>query len=696
MRTWLLALVWVCATGTCFATASHPLTPQDLFSLQWVSNPQIRPDGKVIAYLREANDIQSDEQLQSLWLLDIATRTDTQVGSERGTFSSVRWSPNGQRLAYIYSPVGGHARLFVRSMRTGKIVALTAEDESPHDIAWSPDGGSIAFIRFVPEAAAKLGDALVPPSGAHWAEPAKVLEGLNYQADEIGDLGKGYSHVFVVPSGGGSARQLTSGPFSDCGPLTWSADGQDLLLSGARSEDWERQPVDPGRHQPTHLTIYRLRVADGTLVPLTHLTGPYRAASFSPDGSHIAFLGFEDRRRSVHNIRLNLMDKDGSNVRVVSGKLDRSIAAYRWTADSRHFFVQYTDHGVTRIDRMSLDGRLKPVADHVVAGADIDLPYTSGEFSSAANDVVVYTGGATDRLPELFVVRRGKAEALTQVSQAALASVQLGQTRHLEVKSSFDGRPIDAWMITPPNFEPAKKYPLILEIHGGPYLNYGPQFSHGHQLWAAAGYVVVYSNPRGSTSYGEEFANLIHNDYPSHDYDDLMSVVDTAIQTGNVDANELFVAGHSGGGVLTAWIVGKTHRFRAAASQSPIINWSSGMLASDIAPYVTHYWFDKLPWEAPETYWAHSPLSLVGNVSTPTLVVVGSVDVRTPGTEARQLYQALQIRNVPSALIMIPGAYHSLTRPSQFAARSNAILAWFERYRLDRGNVGAHSAPASQ
>ena len=681
MRTLLMTAVLFCATGTCAATAPHPLVAQDLFSLQWVSDPQIRPDGKAVAYLRQSNDIQSDQQIQSLWTMELATRTERQVGSERGTYSSLRWSPDGQRLAYMYAPIGGRSRLLVRSMQTGAIVALSAEGESPHDIAWSPDGRSIAFIKFVPEAAARLGDNLVPPSGAHWAEPVKVIEGLNYQADDVGDLDRGYSHVFVVPSSGGSTRQLTSGPISDFGPLTWSPDGHDLLLSGARSEDWQRQPVDPNRHQPVHLTIYRLGVADGSLVPLTRLTGPYRAAAFSPDGSHIAFLGFEDRRRSVHNIRLNSMDRDGGNVRVVSEKLDRSITAYRWTADSRNVFVQYTDRGVTRIDRMSLDGRLTPVADHVVEGADIDLPYTGGEFSSGANDVVVYTGGATDRLPELFVVRRGKVEQLTRSSRAALASVQLGQTRHLEVKSSFDGRPIDAWMITPPNFNPAKKYPLILEIHGGPYLSYGPQFSHGHQLWAAAGYVVVYSNPRGSTSYGEEFANLIHNDYPSHDYDDLMSAVDAAIQTGNVAADELFVAGHSGGGVLTAWIVGKTHRFRAAASQSPIINWSSGMLASDIAPYVTHYWFDKLPWEAPDAYWAHSPLSLVGNVTTPTLVVVGSVDVRTPGTEAGQLYQALQIRNVPTALVKIPGAYHVLTRPSQFAARSNAILGWFERYR---------------
>jgi dipeptidyl aminopeptidase/acylaminoacyl peptidase len=260
-------------------------------------------------------------------------------------------------------------------------------------------------------------------------------------------------------------------------------------------------------------------------------------------------------------------------------------------------------------------------------------------------------------------------------------AVEFGKTAPLQVSSSFDKQAIDAWMITPPGFDPHKKYPLILEIHGGPYLSYGPTLSVGHQLFAGAGYIVVYANPRGSTSYGAAFANIIHDDYPSHDYDDLMSAVDAAIQTGYVDTDNLYVTGHSGGGVLTAWTVGKTSRFRAAAVQSPIINWTSGTLASDIYPYVTRYWFDKMPWEAPESYWKHSPLSLVGNVTTPTLVVVGTADLRTRPVEAEQYFKALELRNVPTALIEAPGEFHVFNRPSHIVGRANAILAWFERYR---------------
>jgi dipeptidyl aminopeptidase/acylaminoacyl peptidase len=202
-------------------------------------------------------------------------------------------------------------------------------------------------------------------------------------------------------------------------------------------------------------------------------------------------------------------------------------------------------------------------------------------------------------------------------------------------------------------------------------------------LYAAAGYVVVYANPRGSTSYGEEFGNLINHAYPGHDYDDLMSVVDAAIATGTVNPDELFVTGGSGGGVLTAWIVGKTHRFRAAATQKPVINWASFALTTDIAIFVHRYWFEKLPWEDPQEYWQRSPLSLVGNVTTPTLVVVGDQDFRTPVSDSEQYYEALKLRGIPTALVKVPGASHDglAARPSQSAAKASAILAWYQRYR---------------
>ncbi len=246
-----------------------------------------------------------------------------------------------------------------------------------------------------------------------------------------------------------------------------------------------------------------------------------------------------------------------------------------------------------------------------------------------------------------------------------------------------DGRPIDAWLATPPGWQRGTKLPLILEIHGGPASAYGDYFSTDDQLYAAAGYAVLWTNPRGSTSYGAEFANTIDKNYPSDDYGDLMSAVDAAIADGTADADNLFVTGGSGGGVLTSWIVGKTNRFKAAVTQKPVINWISEALTMDNTIFTSSYWFNKRPWEDPMEYWRRSPLSLVGNVETPTAVVVGSNDYRTPVSESEQYYAALQIRGIPTALVKVPEASHGgiAARPSQAAAKAAAIIAWFDRWR---------------
>jgi acylaminoacyl-peptidase len=251
----------------------------------------------------------------------------------------------------------------------------------------------------------------------------------------------------------------------------------------------------------------------------------------------------------------------------------------------------------------------------------------------------------------------------------------------LWLKSSHDDLDIQAWVARPPGFDPQKKYPLLLEIHGGPAAAYGAHFAAEVQLYAAAGYVVVYANPRGSTSYGADFALQIHHNYPSQDYDDLMSAVDAVIAQGSIDTNQLYVTGGSGGGVLTAWIVGKTDRFRAAVVAKPVINWASFVLSADLPPLFAQYWFPKMPWEDPMDYWKRSPLSLVGNVSTPTMLLVGEADWRTPAWESEQYYQALKLRGIDTALVRIPGASHSLAkRPSQLIAKVAAILEWFERH----------------
>jgi dipeptidyl aminopeptidase/acylaminoacyl peptidase len=336
---------------------------------------------------------------------------------------------------------------------------------------------------------------------------------------------------------------------------------------------------------------------------------------------------------------------------------------------------------------MGLNDRVEVLAsDLAQIGAATQLPYSGGEFTVSGKGAVAYTGGSADDLPEVYLARDGKTQRLTELNSELLKEVSVGKLSALPVKSSVDGRSIDAWELLPPNYDAAKKYPLILEIHGGPYASYGPVFAADYELYAAAGYIVVYGNPRGSTSYGEEFANLIYNNYPSHDYDDLMSIVDAAIQRGGVDTDNLFVTGSSGGGVLTAWTVGKTQRFKAAVVQRPVINWTSWLLTSDMSVFGARYWFKHMPWEDQETYWQHSPLALVGSVTTPTMVVVGLSDLRTTVGEAEQYYQALQLRHVPTELYEIPGEPHPLMRPSHLAAQTSAILEWFGRYQSAAGH----------
>lgn len=686
MRSLLLASVFgaVVAISAQAQTPAQPqladgpsriFTPRDLFGLEYASDPQFRPDGGAIAYVRVVNDVMTDRAKRSIWLVDPKSGAQAPLVADDRSNSRPRWSPDGKRLAYVVSGPDGAPQIHVRWMDTGRSAQIATLTQAPTDLAWSPDGRTLALTMLIPGQPARLGTPLEKPEGAKWATPLKVEDRVTWRADGDGELKPGFSHVFVVSADGGTPRQLTFGKFDDGGPLAWSRDSKRVLFASNRGKDWERNPNEA--------EIYSVTVADGIMTALTDRVGPDINPVVSPDGRSIAYLGYDDaRRRSYENVQLYVMDADGKNRRSLTAGLDRSIGDVQWAADSRSLYVSYDDHAATKIARVSLDGRLTPVAEGLTGGA-LDRPYTGGEFSVARNGAVAFTRGSTERPSDLAVAGPGGARKLTALNADLFAGKALGKVAKLPTRSSHDGKAIDAWIVTPPNFDPAKKYPLILEIHGGPFSAYGPVFSTDNQLYAAAGYVVVYSNPRGSTSYGEAFANEIDKAYPGHDYDDLMSVVDAGIATGYVDPARLYVTGGSGGGALTAWIVGKTDRFKAAATQKPVINWTSQVLTVDGANFMASYWFGKMPWEDPQGYWARSPLSLVGNVKTPTLVVVGDKDLRTPVGESEQYYQALQLRGVPTALVKVPDASHGgiAVRPSQSGAKAQTILAWFERYK---------------
>lgn len=680
MRGLLLASVFsVVLAGPALAqTADGPqpkFTGRDIFGLQQAADPEIRPDGGAIAYVRVTNDIMTDRARRSIWLVDAKSGVQTPLVAQEGSSFSPRWSPDGQRLAYV-AVVGGAPQLFVRWVAAGREAKVATLEQAPGDITWSPDGKTLAFTMMVADEGAKLGAPPSPkPEGAQWAEPLRVEDRVNWRADGEGELKPGYSQIFTISADGGAPRQRTFGRFDAQGPLAFTGDGQGLLFATDRDKGWER---DAGESD-----LYRLSLADGALTQLTHRVGPDYAPVVSPNGQEIAYLGFDNaRHRGYENQRVYLMDADGKNARALTTGLDRSVDNVVWSGDGKSLVIGYVDKGVTKVARLGLDGKLTPLAEGLTGGG-LDRPYSGGEFSVARDGTVAFTKGDPAHPAELAVTKGGAPRILTALNADLLAGKTLGKVEALPVTSSYDKKPIGAWIVTPPGFDPAKKYPLILEIHGGPFSAYGPSFSTDDQLYAAAGYIVVYSNPRGSTSYGEAFANEIDRNYPSHDYDDLMSVVDAAIAKGSVDDKRLYVTGGSGGGALTAWIVGKTGRFAAAATQKPVINWASEVLTVDGYTGMARDWFGKMPWEDPQGYWARSPLSLVGNVVTPTLVVVGDHDLRTPPSEAEQYYQALQLRGVPTALVKVPGASHGgiAARPSQAAGKAATILAWFERYK---------------
>jgi dipeptidyl aminopeptidase/acylaminoacyl peptidase len=664
----LLAAPAIAADGP-----SRTFEASDLFSLEAASDTQISPDGSKIAYVRRSGDIMTDRVRPSIWLIDTRTGEQVPLAAGPGAHSQPSWSPDGRRLAYISTAEGGSAQLFVRWLSSGESVRITGLPDSPSSLAWSPDGRQIAYTMFVPGDGVKLGALPAKPEGAQWAPPLEIHSDVQYRTDEEGYLKPGFSHIFLVSADGGAPRQLSFGSVHDNGPLSWTKDGRSIVFSSNRSPNWAREPLDS--------EVYSLDLGSGAIRALTDRRGPDDEPVVSPDGRLIAYTGFDDKRLGYQNAALYVMDRDGGGGRLLTGSLDRSVDSPIWAADGRSIYVAYDDRGTRKVARVGLDGSVRTVADGL-SSAGLDRPYTGGGFSVARDGAVAAPSGSAQRPPDVALYRGGAKRQLTRLNADLLDAKRLGEVRHLTA-ASFDNRQIDAWLTLPPSWSEGRRVPLILEIHGGPFAAYGPHFSTDNQLYAAAGYGVLSVNPRGSTSYGEEFANHIHHAYPGRDYDDLMAAVDAAIAGGFADPDHLYVTGGSGGGVLTAWIVGKTDRFKAAATQKPVIDWASFALTSDNPAIFSAYWFGKYPWEDHEAFWARSPLSLVGNVKTPTLVVVGSQDYRTPVSEAEQYYTALQLRGVPTALVKVPGASHGgiAARPSQAGAKAAAILAWFEKYK---------------
>ena len=654
---------------------NKPFTYMDVFSLEWASDPQISPDGSEIVYLRNQMDIMKDRRVRNIWKVDQDGKNHMKLTSSDKNESSPRWSPNGKQIAYSTGTDQG-SEIHIYWLENGQSARISQLNRSPRNLTWSPDGKWIAFSMMVPEKPPFIAKLPSKPKGAQWAKTPRVTTRVRHEADGSGFIEPGHMHYFIIPSEGGVARQITSGDFQHARAPQWTPDSKKIIFSANRKDDWEYTFRDT--------EIFSIDISTSEIKQLTERFGPDRNPVVSPDGSKIAYSGYDEKTQAYQVPKLYLMNIDGSDKKVIDLKLDRSISNLKWDSKGRGLYFQYDSEGNSKIGYTDLNGRFTKIADNV-GGTSVARPYGGGSFSLSDKDDIALNITTPYYPAELAVLKSGtkSVRKISNLNSDILPYRNLGKTDEIWYKSSFDGRDIQGWVVYPPDYDSSRKYPLLVENHGGPISNYGDRFSPEMQLYATAGYVVFYPNPRGSTSYGEEFANLLHHNYPGQDYDDVMSGVDALLDKGIVHEDSLFVTGGSAGGIMTAWIIGKNNRFRAAAVIKPVMNWYSKTLVADNWFAYYNNRLPGYPWENPEEYMKFSPISLVGNIETPTLVMVGTNDLRTPLSESKQLYHALKIRKKETALVEIPGAYHFIAnRPSQLIAKINHIVAWFDKYRM--------------
>jgi dipeptidyl aminopeptidase/acylaminoacyl peptidase len=634
--------------------------------LEWesVSNPQISPDGKQLVFARRWVDKQNDRWESSLYIMNV----DGSRARKLTDGSSPIWSPDGTRIAYLHRGEPSGTQIFVRWMDAeGATTQVTRLTESPTDLTWTPDGKQLAFRQLVPEVKSWGVEGRVnalKPRSATWTQAPRVVERLNYRRDGQGFVGDGTQHLFLVSADGGTPRQITHEPY-DHGSPQFTPDGKTIVFGGGPR-------VPEAEYIWRESDIYALDVATGKVRQLTTRKGPDGQPALSPDGKLVAYTGYDYSDDTWVDSKLYVMGIDGSNPRVLTPALDRTPSGLIWARDGSGIYFGVQSEGSQNLYFASLRGEVKPVTkgEHMLSVADIDgtgLVVGTRTTATAPGDIITFNLKTPDKITQL-----------TNVNEDILAGKKIGTQEEIWY-TSVDNLRIQGWIVKPPDFDPSKKYPLMLEIHGGPHSMYNAGFNFARQEHAANGFVVLYTNPRGSTGYGSAFGNAIKRAYPSKDFDDLMKGVDEVIAKGYIDTNNMFVFGCSGGGVLTAWTVGHTDRFTAASSNCPVINWLSFVGTTDGSSWYRN--FDKLPWEDPSEHLRRSPLMYVGNVKTPTMLMTGVNDLRTPISQTEEFYEALKLRKVPTAMVRFNDEWHGTSsKPSNFLRTQLYLRHWFEKH----------------
>ena len=645
-------------------TRERPLRLDDYLSWEAVRNPQISPDGATVVYERRFVDALRDRWQTELWVVS-ADGSRNRLLTEG---SGARWSPDGTRLAFLREGEPKGSQIFVRWMDAeGAESQVTRLENPPSQIAWAPDGGSLAFRAVVappPDRAWALAMP-EPPEGAEWTAPPRIVTRLNYRRDGSGYTPAGFRHLFTVSADGGTPRQLTAGDYHHDGPR-FLGDGSALVFTSLRTPDAE--------HAWRESEVYRVEVASGEITQLTTREGPDSGAVPSPSGRRIAYTGMPRTNDTYREEGLSVMAADGSGPVVIASEMGRRPGIVGWAADGSGVYFNAQVRGTSNLYFAPLEGEARPVSsgNHLLSVSSVS------EGGVAVGVVTSYhTPGDLIAFP---VDDPERVTVLHRTNASVLEEVRFGEVEEIWYGST-DGLDIQGWIVKPPDFDPQRKYPLILRIHGGPHAMYHSGFDFKNQDHAANGYVVLYTNPRGSSGYGSSFGNEIDNAYPGKDLDDLLAGVDEVVGRGYIDERNLFVYGGSGGGVLTSWIVGNTDRFTAAVAKAPVTNWLSFVGTTDGSGWYRN--FEKMPWDDPEEHLRRSTLMYVGKVTTPTMLMTGERDLRTPMEQTEQYYRALKMRKVPTAMVRLTDGWHSRSLPPTNFLRVQLLLRnWFERFRV--------------
>jgi dipeptidyl aminopeptidase/acylaminoacyl peptidase len=681
------AVVAVCVAGVQAqeTRSATLLTTEHWLDWERVSDAQISPDGSRIVYTRQHVNQLEDKWDSELWILN-ADGSQQRFLVKGG---APRWSPDGKRLLYQAEGEPKGSQLFVRWVDAeGPATQITHINEAPRNAKWSPDGKSVAFSMFVPATDKWTISMPAEPKGAKWTPAPRVVANLHFRQDQVGFLEDGYTHLFVVPSDGGTPRDLTPGKWSaGAGELRggsaidWTPDSRSIVFDGNKAPDADMQ------YEASQ--IYVVDVSSGSVRDLVAKAGNWGRPVVSPDGRTVAFSGHAPTGHShtVSDLFVIPLTGGAGDMRKISGDYDRDPINMRWAPDGTGLWFDADNSGARNVQFASITGGVKPLTtgrqmlsfdsmskDMIAAGISSDL--------NTPPDVVKYN-----------LKQPGQITKLTDVNADVMQGKQLAKIDEVTYTSSGNAK-VMGWIVKPPSFDASKKYPLILEIHGGPFGNYNVGFNYMFQNFAANGFVVLVTNPRGSTGYGSDFINGIDHNYPGPDYDDLMAGVDTVVGRGYIDTSRMYVSGCSGGGVLSSWVIGHTDRFAAAAVRCPVIDWISMAGHTDI-PLFTYSFFKKPFWEDPSDWLAHSSLMSVGKVTTPTLLMTGVLDRRTPMPQTEEYYAALKVKGVPVKLLQFNEEYHGTgSKPSNYIRTQLYMMSWFNQWTRAAGGRVTTTAAA--